>query len=123
MPQRLRPSSSTRINGTPSNTSASSNSLFAFRASFYRLPAASDAFTQLFMTHPTLAHRVGAIVNNGQIPTDRLARILDEAGMAVIANQNPRSVRIERISQADEVLGLDPNEAASGAVDVRDEQK
>jgi len=75
------------------------------------------------MTHPTLAHRVGAIVNNGQIPTDRLARILDEAGMAVIANQNPRSVRIERISQADEVLGLDPNEAASGAVDVRDEQK
>jgi hypothetical protein len=75
------------------------------------------------MTHPTLAHRVGAIVNNGQIQTDRLARVLDEAGMAVIANPNPRSVGIERISQADEVLGLDPNEAASGAVDVRDEQK
>ena len=54
------------------------------------LLAASDAFTELFMTHPTLAHRVGAIVNHGQIPTDRLPRILEEAGMAVIANQNPR---------------------------------
>jgi Zn-dependent protease with chaperone function len=45
------------------------------------LPAASDAFNELFMTHPTFAHRVGAIVNDGQIPADRLPHILEEAGM------------------------------------------
>jgi len=36
------------------------------------LPAASDALTELFMTHPTFAHRVGAIVKYGQIAADRL---------------------------------------------------
>jgi len=49
------------------------------------LPAASDAFTELFMTHPTFAHRVGAIVKNGQVPVERLTRILEGAGVAVIA--------------------------------------
>jgi Zn-dependent protease with chaperone function len=53
------------------------------------LPAASDAFTELFMTHPTFAHRVGAIVNKGQIPGDRLPGVLEEAGMAVMAAHNP----------------------------------
>jgi Zn-dependent protease with chaperone function len=57
------------------------------------LPAASDAFTELFMTHPTFAHRVGAIVNNGQIAADRLPRVLEEAGMAVLATDNPREER------------------------------
>jgi len=49
------------------------------------LPAASDAFTELFMTHPTFAHRVGAIVKNGQVPVERLTRILEDAGVALIA--------------------------------------
>ncbi len=49
------------------------------------LPAASEAFTELFMTHPTFVHRVGAIVKNGQVPVERLTRILEEAGMALIA--------------------------------------
>jgi Zn-dependent protease with chaperone function len=57
------------------------------------LPAASDAFTELFMTHPTFAHRVGAIVNDGQIPADRLPHILEAAGMAVIAPHNQREER------------------------------
>jgi len=43
------------------------------------LPAASDAFTELFMTHPTFAHRIGAIMKYGQIPADRLPLVLDEA--------------------------------------------
>src|SRR6266851_5313429 len=43
------------------------------------LPAASDAFTELFMTHPTFAHRVGAIMKYGQIPADRLPLVLEEA--------------------------------------------
>jgi Zn-dependent protease with chaperone function len=44
------------------------------------LPTASDAFTELFMSHPTFAHRVGAIVNDGQIPADRLTQILGSDG-------------------------------------------
>ena len=47
------------------------------------LPAASDAFNELFMTHPTFAHRVGAIVNHGQIPADRLPLVLQDAGITV----------------------------------------
>jgi len=47
------------------------------------LPTASDAFTELFMTHPTFAHRVGAIVDYGQIPADRLPLVLEETGMTV----------------------------------------
>ncbi len=57
------------------------------------LPAASDAFTELFMTHPTFAHRVGAVANNGQIPADRLTRILEETGMAISGSQSPREAR------------------------------
>ena len=52
------------------------------------LPAASDALTELFMTHPTFAHRVGAIVNYGQIPADRLPLVLEEAGMTITAVHN-----------------------------------
>jgi len=47
------------------------------------LPAASDAFTELFMTHPTFAHRVGAIVKNAQVPVERLTRILEDAAVAL----------------------------------------
>jgi Zn-dependent protease with chaperone function len=57
------------------------------------LPAASDAFTELFMTHPTFAHRVGAIVKNGQVPVERLNRILQDAGVALIAPHDPRVER------------------------------
>jgi Peptidase family M48 len=42
------------------------------------LLAASDTFNELFMTHPTFAHRVGAVVNNGQIKAEHLTRILAE---------------------------------------------
>src|SRR5215470_11842984 len=52
------------------------------------LQAASDAFAELFMTHPTFAHRVGAIVNYGQIPADRLPLVLEEAGMTIDAAQS-----------------------------------
>ena len=54
------------------------------------LPAASDAFTELFTTHPTLEHRVGAIVNYGEIPADRVPLVLEEAGMTVAAAHNPQ---------------------------------
>jgi Zn-dependent protease with chaperone function len=54
------------------------------------LPAASDAFTELFMTHPTFAHRVGAIVNYGQIPADRLPLVLEEVGMTITAVHSVR---------------------------------
>ena len=57
------------------------------------LPAASDAFTELFMTHPTFAHRVGAVVNNGQIPADRLPQILEETGMSAVAARSRREER------------------------------
>jgi Zn-dependent protease with chaperone function len=52
------------------------------------LPAASDSFTELFMTHPTFAHRVGAIVNRGQIPAERLPHVMEEAGITVKATRN-----------------------------------
>jgi Zn-dependent protease with chaperone function len=45
------------------------------------LPAAYDRLTELFATHPTLAHRVHAIANDGRIPADRLTDILKEAGI------------------------------------------
>jgi Zn-dependent protease with chaperone function len=40
------------------------------------LPAAPDPFTELFMTHPTLAHRVGAIMKQGQLPADPAKTLL-----------------------------------------------
>jgi Zn-dependent protease with chaperone function len=52
------------------------------------LPAASDAFTELFMTHPTLEHRIGAIVNYAHIPADRLPLVLEEAGLTVAVTHN-----------------------------------
>jgi Zn-dependent protease with chaperone function len=55
-------------------------------ANLYRvreLPAAFDRFTELFMTHPTFAHRVQAIANSGRIPADHLTHILEEAGIVV----------------------------------------
>ena len=45
------------------------------------LPAAYDRLTELFATHPTLAHRVCAIANDGRIPADQLTDILKEAGI------------------------------------------
>jgi Zn-dependent protease with chaperone function len=46
------------------------------------LPAAFDRFTELFMTHPTFVHRVQAIANRRHIPADRLAHIMEEAGVS-----------------------------------------
>lgn len=51
------------------------------------LPAASDGFTELFMTHPTLAHRVGGIAHKGHIPANRLRDILKEVGMPVLITE------------------------------------
>jgi Zn-dependent protease with chaperone function len=51
------------------------------------LPAAYDRLTELFATHPTLAHRVHAIANDGRIPADRLTDILKEAGILLSAAQ------------------------------------
>lgn len=45
------------------------------------LPAAYDRLSELFATHPTLAHRVHAIASDGRISADRLTDILKEAGM------------------------------------------
>lgn len=45
------------------------------------LPAAYGRLTELFATHPTLAHRAHAIANDGRIPADRLTDILKEAGI------------------------------------------
>jgi Zn-dependent protease with chaperone function len=43
------------------------------------LPTAFNRFNELFMTHPTFAHRVRAIANIGRIPAERLAHVLEEA--------------------------------------------
>src|SRR5258708_19772348 len=40
------------------------------------LPAASDVFTELFMTHPTFAHRLSAVLNTSPISTNHLTCIL-----------------------------------------------
>ena len=45
------------------------------------LPAAYGRLTELFATHPTLAHRAHAIANDGRIPADGLTDILKEAGI------------------------------------------
>lgn len=47
------------------------------------LPAASDGLTELFMTHPTLTHRVRAIAKHAQISSDSLRLALEEAGMVL----------------------------------------
>jgi Zn-dependent protease with chaperone function len=53
------------------------------------LPAASDRFTELLMTHPTLAHRVRAIADRGHIPTKRLTDLLKEAGTPISIRPEP----------------------------------
>ncbi len=47
------------------------------------LPTATDGFTELFMTHPTLEHRVRAIADRARIPSNRLADLLKEAGIPI----------------------------------------
>jgi Zn-dependent protease with chaperone function len=43
---------------------------------------ANDGFAELFMTHPSLAHRIQAIAERGGISTNRLGEILREVGVA-----------------------------------------
>jgi len=45
----------------------------------HEVPAQCDRFTGLFMTHPSLADRVEAIARVGQIPSERLSKIMDDA--------------------------------------------
>lgn len=45
----------------------------------HEVPAQCDGFTELFMTHPSLTDRVQAIASAGQIPCERLTKIMDEA--------------------------------------------
>ena len=51
------------------------------------VPARSNRFTELFMTHPSLPLRVEAIAKAGQIPAERLREILDDAGVPEVAAQ------------------------------------
>jgi hypothetical protein len=48
------------------------------------------------MTHPTFEHRVEAIAKLGRVPADRLAVILEEAGI--------RTFIVERHQTIDEVV-------------------
>jgi Zn-dependent protease with chaperone function len=45
----------------------------------HAVPVQCDGFTELFMTHPSFADRVQAIARAGQIPSERLTKIVDEA--------------------------------------------
>lgn len=45
----------------------------------HEMPAQCDRFTGLFMTHPSLSNRVQDIARAGQIPAERLSKIMDEA--------------------------------------------
>jgi Zn-dependent protease with chaperone function len=44
----------------------------------HEVPAQYDRFTELFMTHPSLSERVQAIARAGQIPHERLSKIMNE---------------------------------------------
>ena len=43
---------------------------------------AIDGFAELFMTHPSLAHRIQAIAQRGCISNNRLGDLLREVGVA-----------------------------------------
>jgi Zn-dependent protease with chaperone function len=45
----------------------------------HEMPAQCDRFTGLFMTHPSLSNRIQAIARAGQIPTERVSEIMNEA--------------------------------------------
>jgi Zn-dependent protease with chaperone function len=51
------------------------------------IPMQTAKFSELFMTHPSLARRVDAIARIGQIPAQQLSRILDDAGISKAAGQ------------------------------------
>jgi Zn-dependent protease with chaperone function len=50
----------------------------------HEVPARSSRFTELFMTHPPLALRTAAIAEAGQIPVERLHRILSDEGIPAL---------------------------------------
>jgi len=53
----------------------------------HEVPAQSDRFSELFMTHPPLARRTAAIAKTGRVPTERLERILRDEGVPALATQ------------------------------------
>jgi len=53
----------------------------------HEVPAQSDGFSELFMTHPPLARRTAAIAKVGRVPAERLDRILKDEGVPTIAMQ------------------------------------
>jgi Zn-dependent protease with chaperone function len=53
----------------------------------HEVPAHSDRFTELFMTHPPLASRTAAIAKVGHLPADRLDRILSDEGVPELSTQ------------------------------------
>jgi len=47
------------------------------------LPTSHAGVLEWFMTHPIFEHRVGAITKLGRVPADRLAVMLEEAGITM----------------------------------------
>lgn len=47
----------------------------------HEVPAQSDRFSELFMTHPPLARRAAAIAKVGHVPAERFDRILSDEGV------------------------------------------
>ena len=52
------------------------------------VPSQHSKFSELFMTHPSLARRVDAIGRIGQVPAQRLRRILEDEGISGVATQD-----------------------------------
>ncbi len=52
------------------------------------VPMQSAKFSEFFMTHPSLARRVGAIARIGQIPAQQLSRILHDGYVSQVAGRD-----------------------------------
>jgi len=55
-------------------------------------PMQYTRFSELFMTHPSLAHRIEAMARIGQIPPPQLERILNDAGVTEVARHDAKPV-------------------------------
>jgi len=57
------------------------------------IPMQAARFSEFFMTHPSLAHRVEAIARIGQIPAQQLSAVLEDAGVSRVARQDIKLMR------------------------------
>lgn len=62
------------------------------------LPSRASPLTELFMTHPTFARRIGAIALGGHVPADRLASILVDEGIVDAGVPGHLGILVGRIS-------------------------